>query len=131
MVGFGPHVIQPIEWYAGVDAAGNQTGSQTLVVFSLGNFLSNQPYSFAEVGGCFTCSFERLGDHGEVTLTDLGWTPLINHIDGGYHEVFKLRDYTYDLAWAHDILSAESDPIAYAYQLTQDIIGPSGVPIYA
>ena len=131
VVGFGPHVIQPIEWYAGVDAAGNQTGSQTLVVFSLGNFLSNQPYSFAEVGGCFTCSFERLGDHGEVTLADLGWTPLINHIDGGYHEVFKLRDYTYDLAWAHDILSAESDPIAYAYQLTQDIIGPSGVPIYA
>lgn len=131
VVGFGPHVIQPIEWYQGYDEAGNPTGSQTLVVFSLGNFLSNQPYSYAEVEGCFTCTFERLGDHGPVTLTDLAWTPLVNHIDGGYHEVFKLKDYTYDLAWAHDVMSAEADPIAYAYNLTYDVIGPSGVWIDA
>lgn len=129
VVGFGPHVIQPIEWYTGLDEAGNPTGSQTLVVFSLGNFLSNQPYSYAEVEGCFTCTFERLGDQGPVTITNLKWTPLINHIDGSYHEVFKLKDYTYELAWAHDVMSAESDPIAYARQLTLDIIGPSGVEI--
>ena len=130
VVGFGPHVIQPIEWYQQLDANGNPTGSQTLVVFSLGNFLSNQPYAYSNVEGCFTCVFERLGQHGPITLTDLAWTPLINHIDGGYHEVFKLRDYTPELAWAHDNLSNEGvDPIEYAWGLTNDVIGPSGVPI--
>lgn len=130
VVGFGPHVIQPIEWYQGYDGDGNPTGSQTLVVFSLGNFLSNQPYAYANVEGCFTCVFERLGQHGPVSITDLAWTPLINHIDGGYHEVFKLRDYTPELAWAHDNLSSEGvDPIEYAWGLTNDVIGPSGVPI--
>lgn len=129
VVGFGPHVIQPIEWYYGHDDAGNPTGSQTLVVFSLGNFLSNQPYAYANVQGCFTCAFERFGSDGEISLTNLRWTPLINHIDGGYHEVFKLRDYTYDLAWAHDNLSAYGDPIEYAYGLTAEIIGPSGIAI--
>lgn len=131
VVGFGPHVIQPIEWYQGFDAAGNPTGSQTLVVFSLGNFLSNQPYAYSNVEGCFTCTFERLGNHGPVTLANLAWTPLINHIDGGYHEVFKLRDYTSELAWAHDNLSSEGgDPIEYAWGLTYDVIGPSGVSIW-
>lgn len=130
VVGFGPHVIQPIEWYQQLDAAGNPTGSQTLVVFSLGNFLSNQPYAYANVEGCFTCVFERLGQHGPITLTDLAWTPLINHIDGDYHEVFKLRDYTPELAWAHDNLSNEGvDPLEYAWGLTNDVIGPSGVAI--
>lgn len=129
VVGFGPHVIQPIEWYDQLDAAGGPTGHRTLVVFSLGNFLSNQPYSFAEVEGCFTCGFERLGEHGPVSIVDAAWTPLINHIDGGYHEVFKLRDYTYDLAWAHDVMSAEADPIGYAYDLTHRVVGPSGVAI--
>lgn len=129
VVGFGPHVIQPIEWYYGHDSEGNPTGSQTLVVFSLGNFLSNQPYAYANVEGCFTCVFERLGQHGPITLTNLCWTPLINHIDGTYHEVFKLRDYTPELAWAHDNLSAEGDPLAYAWELTNDVIGPSGIRI--
>jgi poly-gamma-glutamate synthesis protein (capsule biosynthesis protein) len=133
VVGFGPHVIEPIEWYYGYDDAGNPTGDQTLVVFSLGNFLSNQPYPYANVEGCFTCTFERLGTSGEVTLTDLTWIPLVNHISNGntYHRVYQLKDYTSELAWSHDNLSEAGDPLAYAYQLTWDVIGPSGVTIDA
>lgn len=127
VVGFGPHVIQPIEWYEGLDASGSPTGTRTLVVFSLGNFLSNQPEPYEEVEGCFTCSFERLGETGPVTLTGLGWTPLVNHIDGGWHQVFKLKDYTAELAWSHDILSSQADPLGYCYQLTQDVVVPSAL----
>ena len=125
VVGFGPHVIQPVEWVDALDEAGSPTGARTLVVYSLGNFLSNQPYSYAEVEGCFTCTFERLGDDGAVSLADLAWTPLVNHIDGDWHQVFKLHDYTDELAWAHDILSAEADPLGYCYQLTQEVVGSS------
>ena len=40
------------------------------------------------------------------------------------------RDYTPELAWAHDNLSNEGvDPIEYAWGLTNDVIGPSGVAI--
>ncbi len=129
VIGFGPHVIQPIEWHYGADEAGNPTGTSTLVVFSLGNFLSNQPYSYANVEGCFTCAFERLGSKGRATITDLAWTPLINHISSGWHQVFKLKDYTSDLAASHESIGQESDPLGYCYNLTQEIIGPSGVYI--
>ena len=129
VIGFGPHVIQPIEWHYGADEAGNPTGTSTLVVFSLGNFLSNQPYSYANVEGCFTCAFERLGATGRATITDLAWTPLVNHISSGWHQVFKLKDYTSDLAASHESIGLESDPLGYCYNLTQEIIGPSGVYI--
>lgn len=129
IVGFGPHVIQPIEWYYGYDNDGNPTGTSTLVVFSLGNFLSNQPYSYANVEGCFTCEFERLGTKGRATITNLAWTPLVNHISSGWHQVFKLKDYTDDLAATHESIGLESDPRGYCYNLTQQVIGPSGVYI--
>lgn len=129
ILGFGPHVIQPIEWYWGYDAAGNPTGSQTLVVFSMGNFLSNQPYSYANVEGCFTCAFERLSTSGPVSIINPMWTPLINHISYGWHQVFKLKDYTYDLAASHESIGLESDPLGYCYDLTEQIIGPSGIAI--
>ena len=131
VIGFGPHVIQPIEWVAGLDANGIPTGHETLVVYSLGNFLSNQPLAIENVEGCFTCAFERLGDEGPVRVVDPLWTPLVNHIDGGWHQVFKLRDYTPELAAAHDSIGYEADPLGYVYQVTQDIIGSSGVPIAA
>ena len=131
VIGFGPHVIQPIEWVAGLDVSGAPTGHQTLVVYSLGNFLSNQPLAIENVEGCFTCTFERLGDEGPVSIVDPTWTPLVNHIDGSWHQVFKLSDYTPELAAAHDSIGYEADPLGYAYQLTQDIIGPSGIPIAA
>ena len=131
VIGFGPHVIQPIEQVAGLDANGTPTGHETLVVYSLGNSLSNQPLAIENVEGCFTCTFERLGDEGPVSIVDPTWTPLVNHIDGDWHQVFKLRDYTPELAAAHDSIGYEADPLGYAYQLTQDIIGPSGIPIAA
>ncbi len=129
IVGFGPHVIQPIEWYYGCDEAGAPTGSQTLVVFSLGNFLSNQPYSYANVEGCFTCEFERLGSAGPVSLVNLMWTPLVNHISNGWHQVFKLKDYTADLAASHESIGLESDPLGYCYNITEQVIAPSGITI--
>lgn len=136
VIGFGPHVIQPIEWYYANDINGVPTGHQTLVVFSLGNFLSNQPLAIENVEGCFTCTFVLSPQHntsegttGGLQITDLQWTPLINHIDGDYHQVFKLSDYTEELAYAHDSIGLEDDPLGYAYSLTEQIIGPSGVQI--
>ena len=126
VIGFGPHVIQPVEWVAGLDDAGTPTGHQTLVAYSLGNFLSNQPLAVENVEGCLTLAFERLGQHGPVSVTNVAWTPLVNHIDGDYHEVFKLADYPAELARAHDSLGMEADPLGYARDLTYAVAGSTG-----
>ena len=126
IVGFGPHVIQPVEWVDALDETGAPTGHSTLVAYSLGNFLSNQPLAAENVEGCLTLSLERLGQHGPVSVTDVAWTPLVNHISAGWHQVFRLADYPDELARAHESLGQETDPLAYAWGLTYDVAGAGG-----
>ena len=126
VVGFGPHVIQPVEWVDALDEEGTPTGHATLVAYSLGNFLSNQPLAVENVEGCLTLTLERLGAHGPVSVTDVAWTPLVNHIGGGWHQVFRLADYPEELARTHESLGLEADPLAYAWDLTYSVAGASG-----
>ena len=126
VVGFGPHVIQPVEWVDALDEAGTPTGHSTLVAYSLGNFLSNQPLAVENVEGCLTLTLERLGAHGPVSVTDVAWTPLVNHISAGWHQVFRLADYPEELARTHESLGLEADPVGYAWDLTYAVAGASG-----
>ncbi|MCG5104811.1 CapA family protein [Oceanobacillus alkalisoli] len=48
VIGHHPHVLQPAAWVEGED------GSETLVIYSLGNFLSNQQELYQRIGGVFT-----------------------------------------------------------------------------
>lgn len=129
VLGFGPHVIQPVEKVAGHDANGADTGHETLVVFSLGNFISNQQLPQANVGGCFTCDFER-ADNGPVSIKNPTWTPVVNHFSGCVsHRVYQYPHYTETLAASHDILSRQDDPLGYIKKLTTDIIDPTVVTV--
>ncbi|WP_058305796.1 CapA family protein [Gracilibacillus massiliensis] len=58
IVGHHPHVLQPIEWLEGKD------GNQTLVAYSLGNFLSGQYELYRRIGGIleFKVSKETKGE---------------------------------------------------------------------
>ena len=105
------------------------------MVFSLGNFISNQQNTFANVGGCFTCDIqvaaEGQGEFGDtVEILNPTWTMLVNHFtDGGGHGVYQLKNYTPELAKSHDILKTLDDPIGYVQKLTTDVIDPTGVTI--
>ncbi|GGN58739.1 CapA family protein [Oceanobacillus indicireducens] len=48
VIGHHPHVLQPAAWVEGKD------GNKTLVIYSLGNFLSNQQGLYKRIGGMFT-----------------------------------------------------------------------------
>ncbi len=136
VLGFGPHVIQPIQWLS------NQTDStspdensdedskhQTLVVYSLGNFISNQQDTFANVGGCFTCEFVQEA-FSDVYIENLSWIPLINHFSQWTgHRVYQFKDYTNELGKSHDVLSRLTDPLDYARELTTDVIDPEVISI--
>jgi poly-gamma-glutamate synthesis protein (capsule biosynthesis protein) len=53
VLGHHPHVLQPIEWVEG------ENGNKTLVIYSLGNFLSGQDDFYTRIGGILTFSIKQ------------------------------------------------------------------------
>ncbi|MBS2969126.1 CapA family protein [Metabacillus sp. KIGAM252] len=53
IIGHHPHVLQPMEWIAG------KNGRRTLVVYSLGNFLSGQQGEYKDIGGIVQIPFTK------------------------------------------------------------------------
>ncbi|QGH33102.1 CapA family protein [Gracilibacillus salitolerans] len=87
VIGHHPHVLQPIDWLEGKD------GNQTLVAYSLGNFLSGQYELYRRIGGILQFSITKDGSNVKVhspsflptfvqfdliddTITDLQVLPL-------------------------------------------------------
>lgn len=64
VIGHHPHVLQPVKWVEG------EGGNETLVIYSLGNFLSNQQELYQRIGGIFTFTVEKsvLGEKEEIKL---------------------------------------------------------------
>lgn len=52
IIGHHPHVLQPIEWI-------KHDKGETLVVYSLGNFLSGQVEDYKDIGGMVTIEIEK------------------------------------------------------------------------
>lgn len=55
VLGHHPHVLQPVEWVKGKNG-------RTLVVYSLGNFISGQLGKYKQTGGMLTWDFIKKGD---------------------------------------------------------------------
>ncbi len=72
VLGAHPHVIQPWEWVPGVN------GTQTLVVYSLGNFVSAQMGSLSRRTGALAWLELCRGKSGLVAA-QAGWLPLVMH----------------------------------------------------
>ncbi|WP_249872702.1 CapA family protein [Oceanobacillus saliphilus] len=53
VLGHHPHVLQPMEWVTG------KGGNNTFVIYSLGNFLSNQQDLYQRIGGILTFSIKK------------------------------------------------------------------------
>ncbi|MHA6253041.1 CapA family protein [Oceanobacillus sp. CAU 1775] len=62
VIGHHPHVLQPVEWLNG------EEGNETLVIYSLGNFLSNQQELYQRIGGVFTFTVEKTTYRDETTV---------------------------------------------------------------
>lgn len=90
-----PHVLQ------GVEEIRTQNGSESIVYWSLGNFVSHQVDLLTLLEGAATVTIEkRPGKKAEVLSYDL--LPMLCHFDGYYTtEAYFLEDYTEDLAYEH------------------------------
>ncbi len=97
IIGTQPHTIQSMEYLEKAD------GGQAFVFYCLGNFLSAQsnPYCMVEMLGQITVTKEHLS--GEVTISDAGAIPLINHYDYSYSDirVYPYSMYTEELMASH------------------------------
>lgn len=69
--GHHPHVLQPMEWIDRKD------GGQSLVVYSLGNFLSGQMRDYKDIGGLATVEVTKYIDQNgiDIKLSNPGFVP--------------------------------------------------------
>ncbi|MFE8694959.1 CapA family protein [Cytobacillus sp. FJAT-53684] len=61
--GHHPHVLQPMEWRNAAD------GSQSLVVYSLGNFISGQNKNYKDIGGMATIQVTKTIDKDGIKIS--------------------------------------------------------------
>lgn len=61
--GHHPHVLQPMEWVT------SDNGRKSLVVYSLGNFLSGQNMNYKDIGGIATVEVTKIVDNDGVKIS--------------------------------------------------------------
>ena len=81
--GHHPHVLQPMEWLY------DENQEATLVVYSLGNFLSGQNTQWRDIGGMATVEVTKklIGNKTEIELSNVQFEPTF------VKKVDKVRDY--------------------------------------
>lgn len=102
-----PHVLEPYTMLTGDD------GHQMLVYYSMGNFISTQDAIPRLIGGMAKITVEKhIGADGtKIMITDYTLEPLITHWNHSTmtYGVYKLSDYTNDLAAQHGITSLTTE----------------------
>ncbi len=95
VIGTHPHVLEPAEWKTASD------GHRTLIVYSLGNLVSNMRFDKTLLGGILTLDIRQKKDY--TILYGAKITPVVCHYSQGYtgHKVYFLKDYTDELARVH------------------------------
>lgn len=102
-----PHVLEPYTMLQRED------GHQMLVYYSMGNFISTQDAVPRLIGGMAKMTVEKRTVDGvsTVSVVDYNLEPVVahwNHNTGDY-AVYKLSDYTNELAAAHGIHGVSSE----------------------
>lgn len=118
ILGSHPHVIGAVERLQG------SGGTETLVVYSLGNFLSRHesPSYINELEGMLQCDF--VIDAQGKRIENATWIPLVNHCEDNFYAIYALKDYTAELAARHRILSGLSeDPLVLLETTSSEVVG--------
>lgn len=111
VLGTHPHVIQPVEYLQGAD------GQKTLVLYSLGNFVSAQASPANMVGGMASIQIEKNQTTGEVSIAEPKMDFAITHYDSGFANLrlVALEDYTPELAARHGVAGMSGQAFTLDY----------------
>lgn len=118
VIGTHPHVLQPVEW-----VKNEKTGKKMLVYYSIGNFLSRQTNLNQLCGGMAEITVERTD--GKIKITNAKLAPVCDFYkysgDGLKFSLYKLSDYSDDIAKSHVMYSSGATP-KYFRELCQQVI---------
>ncbi len=97
VIGTHPHVVEPVQYVTG------SSGHQTLVYYSLGNYVSIQYYNFSMLGGMAQVAITKDSSGTYISSYDMKF--LVTHYTPGRTAVttYFLDNYTDELAAAHAI----------------------------
>ncbi|MEG1066689.1 MAG: CapA family protein [Erysipelotrichaceae bacterium] len=116
VIGEHPHVIQPITTLKGIN------GNETLIVYSLGNFLGGMLGVDNNLSGMI--NFDIVKSNNDFKIENIFWTPLVIHYEGNSNDimdsrhgfkVYKLADYTNELAAKHALNGYENQSVTLDY----------------
>lgn len=126
VIGGHPHVLQPYETLT------SSTGKETLIFYSLGNFVSTQNRVPEVLGGMGKFTIEKTTVNGASTvkITAAEVDPLVMHynLDKNDYKVYMLSDYTEELAADHSIINRTEEKFSlkilkdlYAEIMSQEV----------
>lgn len=123
VIGTHPHVVEPVEWVKGVN------GNDTLVYYSLGNFINateewSDGVAKRMLGAMAKVTIVREGD--EVYIERYGVEPLVSHLveGSGLMTTYRLSDYTEELAEFNEINYQDDDfSVEYCVQICKEVFG--------
>ena len=112
IVGMHPHCLQEMGWRT------NKQGHKTLLVYSLGNFISGMYNADNMLGGMLDFDIVKDGKTGETYVKNVLFTPVVTHYtaksglnssDTGHrnYKLYVLDDYTESLAKKHQVVNRE------------------------
>ena len=118
IIGNHPHVLRDIEEIERED------GTITLCAYSLGNFISAQSVGQNLIGGIleFDVSLrmdENVTEADKPIIGNIELIPIVTHYEGSYKNVriYKLSDYTRDLAESHGVNSMSKFGYDYIFDV--------------
>lgn len=125
IIGSHPHVVEPTTFITG------DNGQRTLVIYSLGNFLSAQDEPERMLGEMTRWSVTYDFASGEATVGDVEIWPTVNHLRPGWvgHSTYLLKDYDDSLAAGH-MLAGSGLSRQYLISLAEDVFGDEFPIIY-
>ena len=116
VIGNHPHLIQPIEKI-----------DHTLVVYSLGNFLSTMKDAYNQLEGMISFNFVK--KENEISIENIQYIPLINHFNDDIVTIYPLKDYTDQLCNQHSILKDQNDIINEFKKYVKQVINNKDIEV--
>lgn len=118
IIGTQPHTLQSIEVLKSPD------GRQSLVAYSLGNFISAQERNLAMIGVTLDFNVSKSLNTGRIDMKDIKAIPVITHYGAGYSDVtvYPYDQYSEELAAAHGVRARGEFGMGYISKIINDNI---------
>ncbi|MCL1929867.1 CapA family protein [Candidatus Saccharibacteria bacterium] len=121
-----PHVIQPVRWITSSDGQ-----HKTLVIYSMGNFLSAQDEPFNMLGLYVKWNIKYNDNDKTAEVSDVEIWPTVTWQAAGFkdYRCTFLKDYTAEMAGSHN-LRAQGTSREYFIGQSREILGDEFKVVY-